>query len=150
VQVKNIISLNSKTAELKGKIEKFEQGTKQQDKISEEKTKIITDITAMESRVATSQDTSAITAYISSQAKENFVEILEVTPEAITPYKKNADGQFLKLPLRIEARASYHNLGKFLSRLESGGYFIEAKEMVIRAGQSVHEVSLILNALIKG
>jgi Tfp pilus assembly protein PilO len=150
VQVGNIFSVNAKTAELKGKIEKFQQGMKQQDQLSQEKLKISEEITEMENRVATSQDVSAITAYISSQAKENSVEIIEVTPQPIVSYKKTADGQFSKLPLKIEARASYHSLGKFLNRLETGGYFIEAKAMIIKAGQPVNEVSLILNALIKG
>lgn len=149
LQFKKIANLNKKSSAIKKKIEQFNKDLTSQGILINDKAVIENSILDLEKKIISSSDAFDVSAYISARAKENAVDIKEITPFNIIDYKTLTCGKFLHLPLKIEAKSSYHNLGKFLSVLDQGDYLFEMKELTVRESTPYHSVNMTLNVLIK-
>ena len=88
-------------------------------------------------------------AYISAQAKESSIEITETSSLMTQFYKQIGKDKYSMIPLSLSLRCKYHNLGKFLSKIEQGEYPLKIKNLVIAAEKTNHIVSLNISALAK-
>ena len=73
-------------------------------------------------------DPSQLLNYLSNEAKDTEVTLLEVEPQ-----KKNSvgNGYFREILLTVRAKGGYHDLGRFLSRLETGDRYIAVESFEI-------------------
>ena len=64
---------------------------------------------------------------------------------------KNNDGQYLAVPVKVEASGGYHNFGRFLNQLENEEQFFTIFDFsIIGNNQDTvhHSISLTIKALI--
>jgi Tfp pilus assembly protein PilO len=149
LQIKQVVNINTKIAELKKKTAQFNRDLSLKETAIQEKNKMQEYIAAMEGRIATAQDTFTISAYISDKAKMCALDIKEIVPGLPVEFKTTPEGKFMLMPFKIQARASYHNLGQFLAALENGGYILAINELSLREALPYHMVTLTVNALVK-
>lgn len=147
--VKKTLDLNSKINNLKSSIFQFNQDIDFKDRFIAERERIRENILNLKSKIISSQDISTISAYLSLKAKENAVDIQEILPREIQPYKTTSEGNFFYLPLKIEAKARFHNLAHFFNALEKGHYLLEIKELIIKEASFYHKVSIVVCALLQ-
>lgn len=148
-QTKKLINLRFDTAALKKNIAQFNQDINSKEDFIEEKEIIKKHVLSLERKIITFQDISTVSAYISNKAKENAVDIKEISPDKLQSYKTTPEGKFSYLPIKIEAKASFHNLAQFFNALERGGYFLETKELAIKGQPPYYTVSMVVCALLK-
>ena len=149
VQVKNFSSLHHKTSVLKKKITQAKKDLLSKDEFANNKEKMKLDIIDLESSLATSQDISAVLAFISRKAKENAVDILEVTQSRPKLYKKIAGMKVYSLPITVRAKAGFHNLCQCLNAFQGGFYFLKIDSLSIKGNSPYHEVKFVVTALFK-
>ena len=92
---------------------------------------------------------------ISVLAIKEFVKISEIKPQLdIKPTSalNTQDYKFSPLKIEIEASSGYHQLGRFLNKLENENPFISVKEFSIKQepnNNSRHNIRLVLMTFIK-
>ncbi len=89
---------------------------------------------------------------LSGIADESRVKIISIKPldkEASGGAEK--DGVYQEIPIKIVAKSSYHQLGRFLQNLETGDRFMMVKDLKIRANENKpkkHNVELTVSTYI--
>lgn len=73
---------------------------------------------------AKTDDASWLIQIVNASAKESGVALVSMAPQQV-----ETGENFSKLVLRVEARCSYHELGKFVSRIESDSHFIKIADL---------------------
>ncbi len=149
VQVKNFSSLHHKINALKKKVSEAKKDLSSRNEFANDKEKIKLDIADLESSLATSQDISSVLAFISRKAKENAVDILEVTQSSPKLYKKISSMRIYSLPITVKAKAGFHNLSQYLNALQSGFYLLEINGLSIESDSPYHKVKFVVMALFK-
>lgn len=90
--------------------------------------------------------------FISRTADNNGVTIDQMKPLSADQKEllKVPGRKYLALPLEIQARAGYHDFGRFLNQLESGEVFLNVEKFSIISaeGRSPHAIQLTLRAVI--
>jgi len=86
-------------------------------------------------------------------AKNNGVRIEQIMPDSSSaePIVKDSEGQYYAVPLRIDARATYHDFGRFVNHLEREEAFLTIGDFMIEASpadSSLHVIKLTLNAIV--
>lgn len=149
IQTKKFFQLNSQTAQLRKKISSYKQDINTEDRFVNDREQAKLTIGDLETQFVTSQDVSSITSYISTKAKENAVEILEIMPSQPQHYKTIPQGKFSYLPIKIEAKASFHDLAVFLNILSSGSWFLETKELIMKEDKPSCKVNFVVVVLLR-
>ena len=89
---------------------------------------------------------------LSNKAGESDVKIIAIKPIANEGFSQNKESKiYQEIPIEIVARSGYHQLGRFLQKLESGDRFITIKDLAIRADPrsiTIHRVRLIASTYI--
>lgn len=80
-----------------------------------------------EKRLPERKSVSWLLEEVSRIASESALELISIKPEG--PEER---GNFTKLPIRIEAHSTYHELGKFLSQLESSKKFFKIEDLQLK------------------
>lgn len=84
-------------------------------------------INAGQSGLLPKTDASAFIEMLNRMAEDSGVSLTSVTP---FPVEKM--GSYARLPIQVEMRCSYHQVGRFLSKLESSSTFIKVEVLQIR------------------
>jgi len=145
----NFGRLFKKVQGLKKKVVQAKESMASKDEMAREKEKTRLDILNLKGKIITSGDISAVLAYISRKAKENSVDVLEITQGRPRAYKTIDKTKFFHLPVRIKAQAAFHNLNKFFNSLEEGYYFLEPGILAIKENISYNTVDITLVLLFK-
>ncbi len=100
-----------------------------------------------EKKLFSQEDTQAFLNYINRLAKFYNVRILKINPlSQVENEVKSLDKVYLAMPYRLSLTCSYHNLGKFLNKLEqSKDSFVRVDSLSIQADNSnmrEHKVEL--------
>ncbi|MFH0754890.1 MAG: type 4a pilus biogenesis protein PilO [Candidatus Omnitrophota bacterium] len=100
-------------------------------------------------------EVSAVLKTISTLANEYDVKIDQMVPQKNdgTVLVKNEDGSYGSLAILIKARTGYHQLGRFLSRLEKDRIYwhLENMEIAANAADPVHHlVKMQMRVLVLG
>lgn len=85
------------------------------------------------SRVKSKEEVSIILEQISMIADKNHILIDQITPIFQNQIKvlENKGMIYFKLPIDIDARAAYHDFGRFINQLENGDLFFRIPEFSI-------------------
>lgn len=80
---------------------------------------------------------SGLLSDFSTLAESSGVKILKIKPEEnlSDPKKKAANNVYLEVPILIEARSGYHQLGQFINKLETGDRFIKVVDIDIKGNE---------------
>jgi len=129
--------------ELKGLIEDH----KNKDEIQKKWEELKLSLKERNSVFISQDETPALLENLSKQAQESGVKITSLEPsgDAAAPSK----GSCAPLPIEIKANAGTHELGKFLSNLETGRTFFRVKDLRISANtqsERKHQIDLSLEA----
>lgn len=76
------------------------------------------------SRFSRSSEPSWLVEEVSSMASETGLDI-----ETLSPQPPQVNNEFMTIRLNLDARADYHSIGQFLSRLESHEIFIKVEHL---------------------
>lgn len=83
---------------------------------------------------------------LSDMAKNANVKIVGITPLALAPRQEpRPDDIYQEIPILINARSGYHELGKFASDLENSDRFMKIVDLNIKENKATpkkHDVSL--------
>lgn len=128
LQIRKIASLRSKIGELKKNIVDFNNDVAAKDILDAEKKKITElEIPNLAGKIINPQDIFIISAYVTNKAKENDVDILELSHRRPQLYKKTPEGNFFHRPIKISAKARFHDLGKFFECIRKSRLFFRSK-----------------------
>ena len=93
-------------------------------------------------------ETPALLENLSKQAQRAGVKITSLEPSDVPPVR-GAKSSYSLLPIQVKAAAGTHELGAFLSNLETGGTFFQIEELRIAsnpANERKHTVELSMEA----
>ncbi|MFX0211381.1 MAG: type 4a pilus biogenesis protein PilO, partial [Candidatus Hodarchaeota archaeon] len=89
----------------------------------------------------------AVLEYVSAAAKELNVRITEIRPIGQDKDKGKAPTIYYKAPILLKAECGYHQLGRFLNKLESADRFMKIDDIKIETNSrtsDIHNVELIV------
>ena len=101
-------------------------------------------VTHYEKMLPAEREIPSLLENLSDMAKSSNVKIIGITP-TVTAGEKGTIYQ--ELPILINAKSGYHELGRFLSSLENSERFIKVADIDIKANSSnpkKHDVDLLL------
>lgn len=84
-----------------------------------------------EKRLPGEKELPALLQFLSDSAKELDVRIIEIEPGE--PDKTAQSPIYYQVPISLRAECGYHQLGRFLNRLESADRFMKISDIKIKA-----------------
>lgn len=88
----------------------------------------------METSFTSGDETNVLLEYLSKEAQSSGVRIVSIKPRESEEKTKNSP--YHKVPIQITATSSTHELGQFLSALESGPRFFRVTDLKVTANAS--------------
>lgn len=94
-------------------------------------------ISSYEKMLPVEQEIPALLESLSNMARGSNVKIVAITP--VMPEEGPNDGSrvYQEMPILINAKSGYHELGNFLAKLEYADRFMKIADIVIRSNNSV-------------
>lgn len=142
-KLKEIKRLNSEIVKANEELQETQKIAQMKDKLITEITSLRTSIEYYERRIPSEKAFSWLLIELSRVARETGIKYLSITPQ--TEVKKES---YIKVPIRIEIQCGYHNLGKFLSKIENSQRFTNVDDITISpdSGNPLkHRVSLTVS-----
>lgn len=146
LQIKTIFVLKTKIKNLKNNLTQTNQDINYRQSIIADIEKTKKGIVILKNKIITPKDIPSVQAVISSQAKDNNLQIIELDASI---QKAVAQGSFSCLPIEIKLKGGFHNLGGFFNELEKSDYSLIAKKLSVLSFQPQNEINLEFQILIK-
>lgn len=92
------------------------------------------------------QEVPKLLETLSTMARSSNVKIAGITPLA-SKQEASPEKIYQEIPIQVSAKSGYHELGKFLSDLESSGRFMKVADIDIKENKSNvkrHDVELLV------
>ncbi|MCA9393380.1 MAG: type 4a pilus biogenesis protein PilO [Candidatus Omnitrophica bacterium] len=107
-------------------------------------TKLTADIALENKKVELRDEVPLILEHISRVAGEYKVKINQIMPNVIDSeiVLENDERIYYDLPIDIEARAGYHDLGRFVNAIEQGSIFLKVGELTIAGIEGRKDLSI--------
>ncbi|MDP2653800.1 MAG: type 4a pilus biogenesis protein PilO [Candidatus Omnitrophota bacterium] len=152
-QLANIRTLNPKVATLSQDLKTARTNITQTDRYKSELKKLSEERQQLNFKIKTKEEVPLIMESLSRIAQKSGVLLDQITPEQASQdvVLKNNDGQYLAIPIRIDARSSYHSLGRFINQLEREEEFFRVASLsIVGNSQDViqHSINLVISAII--
>lgn len=102
-----------------------------------------------EKRLPVEQEIPSLLENLSNMAKSSNIKIIGITPLPLSPKEVLAQkGKIYKeIPILINAKSGYHELGMFLNKLENADRFMKVVDIEIKTNKQTpkkHDVELIV------
>ena len=101
------------------------------------------------------KDIPNLLEHLSKTAKATGVKILAIEPVnpdvKIKQEAQEKGGLYLEMPIKIDARAGYHQLGIFINKLENSERFMKVTDLRIEkegSNAKMHDVSLVISTFV--
>ena len=107
-------------------------------------------VESYEKRLPAEQEIPSILENLSNMAKGSNVKILGIAPVQVSAKEaaaKNLGKIYKEIPILINAKSGYHELGIFLSNLESADRFMKVVDIEVRSSKASpkkHDTELIV------
>ena len=151
-QLNALGKINPKIRTLADDIKATKENVQKIDYYKKEVERLKEKVAEISQKVRSKEEMSMILEEISQVANQSKVKIDQISPKAddLQMLVQNNKKDYFALPISIEAKSGYHNLGRFLNRLESSDiYFgITALNVVPTDDPTLHSVKLTINAII--
>jgi len=154
-QFKLLTHLNSKVKDYKSKSLLAKDFTQKVDSFNTRRLSLKSKSEQLAKEIVSENDVSLLIEDISNIANKEFVKISQIQPQIENKSPKKLSTQEFKfslLNINIDAVAGYHQVGKFLNKLENSNSFISVKELSIsqEANSNLrHNIRLVLSTFIK-
>lgn len=93
------------------------------------------------------QEIPALLEGLSKMAKDSAVKIIAITPILPQENEAGANNIYQELPILINAKSGYHELGSFLSKLENADRFMMVADISVKSDSAApkkHNVELLI------
>ena len=152
-QLSSFRALNPQLTSLSQDLKTTRVNIKQMDKFQNEIKQLTVQSQDLNSKIKSKEEIPLILESINRLASKNGVVIEQITPNTMTQevIMKNNDGQYLAVPVKVEAYSAYHNFGRFLNQLENEEKFFTISDFsIVENPQDPvhHSVNLTLRVLI--
>ena len=100
-----------------------------------------------EKKLPAQQEIPDLLENLSKMARNADITIIGITPVALKGQKEKKGQVYKEIPILITAKSGYHELGRFLSNLESADRFMKAVDINIKANPAApkkHDVELMI------
>lgn len=102
-----------------------------------------------EKSLPSEKDIPAVLEYLSNSAKGLDVKIIEIKPIEQSETGTNENLIYYCVPILLKAECGYHQLGRFINKLENADRFMRISDIRVRtasrAGKnSIHNVELVI------
>lgn len=104
-------------------------------------------------RFSTKQEIFSLLQGLSEIAKSSGLKIIAIKPHpaVIATQKDTKTGAYQKFPISINARCGYHQLGRFLNKLENADTFMRITDISITSNPQdplEHQIYILVNTYI--
>jgi Tfp pilus assembly protein PilO len=152
-QFSSLRALNPRLTTLSQDLRNTRNNLKQMDKFQNEIKQLTVQSQDLNSKIKSKEEIPLILDSINRLANKNGVVIEQIVPNTMTEdvIMKNNDGQYLAVPVKVEAYGAYHNFGRFLNQLENEEKFFTISDFnIIENAQDPvhHSINLTLRVLI--
>jgi Tfp pilus assembly protein PilO len=153
-QFKLLANLNTKIKDYKSKSLLAKDFSRKVESFNSRRLSLKSKSEQLAKEIVPEEDVSLLIENISTIANKEFVKISQIRPQIEGKSQKlsTQEFNFSLLNINIEASAGYHQLGKFLNKLEKSNSFISVRELGITQEPSSnlrHSVRLVLATFIK-
>lgn len=148
-QFKKAATFFSNAKTLQANLSQFKKDRQAKDTLLDEKERTTTTIANLENRFTKPDDMSSVSAYISKAAKASGVDIQSITPQELEQIKTTPYGKVSTFPIKIEARMSFHNFGRFVNRLIRNQYFLEIRDFNMKSSGAYHPTTVVVVTLVR-
>jgi type IV pilus assembly protein PilO len=144
-QIVGLMTNNSKIHKLEADVKNIECDAAKIGKLKNEIGKSKDKIDKCENMLPVEQEIPSLLENLSSMAKASGIKIVAITPAIVREEKAEKDRIYQEIPIMINARSGYHELGRFLSGLENSNRFMKVADINIKSNgtnQRQHDVEL--------
>ncbi|UCB56560.1 MAG: type 4a pilus biogenesis protein PilO [Candidatus Omnitrophota bacterium] len=145
--IRNTFRLLPEASQLKSQITNIEKEWANIDSFNEQIARSDEKLAAYEKSLPGEKEIPAILEYLSDAAKELKVRITEIRPVIEEKDKAATPSIYYKAPILLKAECGYHQLGRFLNKLENADRFMRIDNIKIEADPEkvgIHNVELIV------
>ncbi|MEW5895482.1 MAG: type 4a pilus biogenesis protein PilO [Candidatus Omnitrophota bacterium] len=152
-QLKAMRQLNPRIIELKGSFKQFEMNKARVDSYQKNIIDLDVQLGELEKRIKTTEEIPVVLEEISRIGNQYKFFIEQILPETSLEEStfKNNEGSYYLLPVRLEARSSYHSFGRFLNELESKGSLMKVEKITMTSNDEnprQHAIKLNIQTVI--
>ena len=152
-QLRTLYHLNPKVSMLSQELRTTQDTISKLQQYQVEVKKLSQKVRLLNSQIRTREQLPLVIDSIMRLAKKTGVRVEQIMPNSTAPESilKNNEGQYFSIPLVVEARAGYHNFGKFLNLLEREEAFLNIGDFTISASSTEaaqHDIKMNLNAIV--
>jgi type IV pilus assembly protein PilO len=121
-------------SDLNGKISRLSTSIKRQRQMGQKLKDLRAEYEEYSKRLPKEKEIPEFLEGLASIAKTSKVKILSITPSELVPVEVEGrkEGYYKKMPISITAKSGYHQLGRFVSAIETGKRFITISDISIR------------------
>lgn len=146
-----VIHLSQQVREVSRQVQQIEQVVAQATNVQQEYSSLETRVAQLRDQLPSENELPTVIEWISELASQTGVKILSIFPQrAAQPLEPDAQlspGLYKAVAIEIDALSGFHQLGMFLSRVESGDQSVEVKQLRVSHSERElrrHNVKLIL------
>ncbi len=148
---RGVIHLNQQVREVSRQVQQMEQSVAQATSVQQEYSSLETRVAQLREQLPSENELPTVIEWISELASQTGVKILSIFPQRfaqpLEPDTQVSPRLYKAVALEIDALSGFHQLGMFLSRVESGGQSVEVKQLRVSHSERElrrHNVELIL------
>ncbi len=149
LEVKQLISLNKETSDLKAKLKRTEEEWRRKEVYLARIETLKKEKMDSLAKSILAEEVPGLLSFISSESKNFNVEINSLKPGSLEKYASLGSFKFYYLPLNIEAQGNFHRVANFLNFLQQSRYFFEIRDLEISGAPPQGLVSLVICALVR-
>lgn len=146
-QISRVFSAVGKNIKMKVEVGSMEESISNIDRYRSEIGTYRDKVERYERVLPAEQEIPTLLENLSSMAKNSGVKIVGITPVAAIEDKKQHAQVYQEIPILINAKSGYHELGNFIANLESADRFMKIVDIGIkmnRASPKKHDVELLV------
>ena len=151
-QLKTLAKINPEIKIIQEDITKARNNMQRLSQYEGQVRKYTADIERENVKVEPRDDVPLILEHISRIASEHKVKINQIMPNVIDSeiVLENDERVYYDLPIDLEAKATYHDLGRFVNAIEQGSIFLKVGELTIASieGRKTLSVKVTFDALV--
>ncbi|MBI4354348.1 MAG: type 4a pilus biogenesis protein PilO [Candidatus Omnitrophica bacterium] len=147
----SVVRLSREVHEVSRQVQQMEQVVAQATNVQHDYTELQDRVAQLRGRLPSEDQLPAVLEWLSAVASETGVRILSIFPQRSSqPFKPAMPASpelYKSVAIEIDALSGFHQLGMFLSRVESGDRAVEVKQLQISQSERElrrHKVKLIL------
>lgn len=149
--VANLKEINPKLQKLAQDIEKVELWSKKQAEMERQLSELRSKMSHYEVMLLAAEEIPSLLEELSEVAHRSNVKIIGIKPKKMTLSESKPKMPYQEVPISIKAKCGYHQLGRFISRLESADRLFAISDIEIKSvlqRPKSHDVTLIVSTFL--